>query len=68
MKRALLFVSATLACGGGAMAQPYRNRPITLIVPAGGPLETLTPIESLTATAMEALAHGAVGRRLADLG
>jgi tripartite-type tricarboxylate transporter receptor subunit TctC len=35
---------ATLVCGSRAMAQPYPNRPITLIVPygAGDPLDTLT--------------------------
>jgi len=40
----LLILCAMLACGGGAMAQSYPNRPITLIVPygAGGPLDTLT--------------------------
>jgi len=49
VKRALLFVSATLACGGGTMAPPYPNRSIALIVPygAGGPLDTLTSIEGL---------------------
>jgi len=34
MKRALLaFMCVTLACSGVVMAQPYPNRPITLIVP-----------------------------------
>ena len=45
MKRALfVFVCLTLAYGGAVTAQPYPNRPITLIVPygAGGPLDTLT--------------------------
>jgi tripartite-type tricarboxylate transporter receptor subunit TctC len=49
MKRALfVFVCATLAYGGAVMAQPYPNRPITLIVPygAGGPLDTLARIVS----------------------
>src|SRR5262249_45938865 len=49
VKRALsLFVCTMLAYGSGAMAQPYPNRPITLIVPygAGGPLDTLARIVS----------------------
>ena len=48
MKRGLfVFVCLTLAYGS-AVAQPYPNRPITLIVPygAGGPLDTLTRIVS----------------------
>jgi tripartite-type tricarboxylate transporter receptor subunit TctC len=41
-------VCATLAFSSVVMAQPYPNRPITLIVPygAGGPLDTLTRIVS----------------------
>jgi len=41
-------VCAALAYGSGAMAQPYPNRPITLIVPYGAssPLDTLTRIVS----------------------
>ena len=49
VKRALfLLVYATPAYVSGAMAQPYPNRPTTLIVPygAGGPLDTLTRIVS----------------------
>src|SRR5215470_5879149 len=49
MKRALFaFMCVTLACAGVVMAQPYPNRPITLIVPygAGGPLDTLARIVS----------------------